>query len=177
MKKSGLDLDYEQIRERIEKEKAGIKPSVWAQRVGVAPNVVSNVHGKTRQNPSLEYIIYVAKATKRPVEYYLWGEDEKKKSELHIADPDPEVAELLEQARGVLKSGNQVAFEALKHNIRYFNQAVAAEKRVEELENSHRELEKKMDNVLEMLTVDKEKDQKPDQKKIVAKKKGKEQKT
>lgn len=51
-----------------------------------------------------------------------------------LADEDPEVAELLEGARRVLKSGNPVAFDALERNIRYFDHAVATEKRLESLE-------------------------------------------
>ena len=46
------------------------------------------------------------------------------------ADEDPEVAELLEGARRVLKSGNPIAFDALERNIRYFDHAVAVEKRL-----------------------------------------------
>lgn len=51
-----------------------------------------------------------------------------------ISDEDPEVADLLEGARRVLKSGNPVAFDALERNIRYFDHAVATEKRLEAVE-------------------------------------------
>lgn len=49
-------------------------------------------------------------------------------------DEDPAVAELLEGARRVLKSGNPVAFDALERNIRYFDHAVASEKRLQAVE-------------------------------------------
>ncbi len=46
-------------------------------------------------------------------------------------DPDPEIAELMEGARRVLTSGNHIAFDALERNIRYFDHAIAAEKRAD----------------------------------------------
>lgn len=49
-------------------------------------------------------------------------------------DEDPAVAELLEGARRVLKSGNPIAFDALERNIRYFDHAVASEKRLQAVE-------------------------------------------
>ena len=106
------------------------KPSKWAARVGVSPNVVSNIHGKTKQNPSLEYIIAVSKATSTSMEFLLWGG----KEDAPILDEDPEIAELLDGARKVLTSGNPIAFDALERNIRYFAHAVATEKRMEILE-------------------------------------------
>jgi transcriptional regulator with XRE-family HTH domain len=51
-----------------------------------------------------------------------------------IIDEDPAVAELLEGARRVLKSGNPIAFDALERNIRYFDHAVASEKRLQAVE-------------------------------------------
>jgi len=41
----------------------------------------------------------------------------------------------LEQARVVLKSGNQVAFDALERNIRYFAHTIENERRFEEIES------------------------------------------
>lgn len=75
--KIDLGLDYEAILERINLEKEGVKPGAWANRVGVSINIVSNVHGKTKQRPSLEYIIAVSKATEKPVDYFLWGDEER----------------------------------------------------------------------------------------------------
>lgn len=69
-----INLDFDAILQRIEQEKEGIKPGEWAKRIGVRPNIVSNVHGKIRQKPSLEYIVAVSMATGRSVDYYLFGE-------------------------------------------------------------------------------------------------------
>lgn len=49
-------------------------------------------------------------------------------------EDDPEIVELLEKAQRVLKSGNPVAFDALERNIRYFDHAVAVEKRLDMVE-------------------------------------------
>ena len=57
-----------------------------------------------------------------------------------IVDEDPAVAELLEGARRVLKSGNPIAFDALERNIRYFDHAVASEKRLMAVEAKLEEL-------------------------------------
>ena len=78
MKKIDLQLNFDAIRERIELEKKCFKPGAWAEMVGVSVNVVSNVHGKTKQNPSLEYIIAVAKVTGKSVDYFLWGTESEK---------------------------------------------------------------------------------------------------
>ncbi len=73
MSKIDLNLDFNAIRKRIDEEKKDIKPSVWAKKVGVSRNVVTNIHGKVKQKPSLEYIVAVSIATDKSVEYYLWG--------------------------------------------------------------------------------------------------------
>lgn len=82
MSKIDLNLDFDAIRERIDKEKHGIKPSIWADKVGVSRNVVTNIHGSVKQKPSLEYIVAVSKATNKSVDYYLWGTKETNKPEL-----------------------------------------------------------------------------------------------
>ncbi|WP_321495596.1 hypothetical protein [uncultured Desulfobacter sp.] len=77
MKKFGLNLDFDAIRERIEKDKDRYKPGTWAEMVGVSLNVVSNIHGKSKRNPSLEYIVAVSLATGKSVDHYLWGDKNK----------------------------------------------------------------------------------------------------
>ncbi len=74
MSKINLNLDFDAIRERIDKEKEGLKPSFWADKVGVSRNVITNIHGSIKQKPSLEYIVAVSVATSKSIEYYLWGE-------------------------------------------------------------------------------------------------------
>lgn len=117
MKKIDLNLDYGAIRKRIEKKKDRLKPSEWAEKIGVARNVVSNIHGKTNQPPSLEYIIAVSRATGKAIEYFLWG------LESYLCE-DIEIVGLLEATKQILKSGNQMASDALRRNIEYFSQAV-----------------------------------------------------
>ncbi|MCG8640590.1 MAG: hypothetical protein MI862_12695 [Desulfobacterales bacterium] len=73
MSKIDLKLDFDAILGRINLDKKGLKPSVWADMLGVSRNIVTNVHGKIKQKPSLEYIVAVSKATGKSVDYYLWG--------------------------------------------------------------------------------------------------------
>lgn len=74
MIKLDTSWDYEKIRQRIELDMAGHKPADWARKVGVRINVVSNVHGKSQRNPSMLYVLAVARATGKPPEWYLYGE-------------------------------------------------------------------------------------------------------
>ncbi len=70
-----LQLNFEDIRRRIETERNAYKHGSWAKFVGVPSNIVSNIHGKVQQKPSFPYIISVARATGKSVDYYLWGDD------------------------------------------------------------------------------------------------------
>lgn len=63
-------------------------------------------------------------------------------------DPDPEVAALMEGARRVLTSCNHVAFRALEQNIRYFDHAIAAEKRADETEKKITDMEKNFEEAM-----------------------------
>jgi hypothetical protein len=68
----------------------GYSRTEWANKVGVRINVVSNIHGaNARQNPSLNYILAVSVATRKPMDYFLWGRVSYIPSEL----PDPMVKE------------------------------------------------------------------------------------
>ena len=49
-------------------------------------------------------------------------------------DSDPDIADLLKAARRVLKSENQVAFDALERNIRYFDHSIKTENRLKAIE-------------------------------------------
>jgi len=52
----------------------GYSRTAWADKIGVKINVVSNIHSaKARQNPSLNYILAVSLATRKPMDYFLWG--------------------------------------------------------------------------------------------------------
>lgn len=84
MKKGNLELNlnFNEIRKRIELDKNQYKPGAWANKVGVSVNVVSNIHGKTQQKPSLEYIIAVSIATGKSVDYYLWGKGQEQNNQM-----------------------------------------------------------------------------------------------
>lgn len=60
--------------------------------------------------------------------------------EPHALDPDPEIADLMKGAQRVLTSGNPIAFDALERNIRYFDHAIAAEKRADEMAKEIQEM-------------------------------------
>ena len=66
---------------------------------------------------------------------YIVGQGEQS-----VLDPDPEIADLMEGARRVLTSGNHIAFDALERNIRYFDHAIAAEKRADEMAKEIQEM-------------------------------------
>ncbi len=96
MKKIYLEIDYEAVKRRLEKEMEGYSRTDWAEKVGVKINVVSNIHSaRGKQNPSLSYILAVSVATGKSMEYYLWGGDFYKPSNPPIpmakesGQPDP----------------------------------------------------------------------------------------
>lgn len=90
MKNIYVDIDFKKVLQRIEKEMEGYSRTEWANKVGVKINVVSNIHGaNARQNPSLNYILAVSVATRKPMDYFIWGRAPYIPSEL----PDPMVKE------------------------------------------------------------------------------------
>ena len=61
MKNACVDIDFNEVLQRIEKEMEGYSRTEWANKVGVKINVVSNIHGaNARQKPSLNYILAVS---------------------------------------------------------------------------------------------------------------------
>lgn len=95
-----LQLNFEDIRKRIEIEKEAHKQGSWAKFVGVPSNIVSNIHGKIQQNPSFPYIISVALATGKSVDYYLWGEDTEK---IITQQPPDNIAKIIVEHQGIVK--------------------------------------------------------------------------
>ena len=74
MKNAYVDIDFNEVLQRIEKEMEGYFRTEWANKVGVKINVVSNIHGaNASQKPSLNYILAVSMATRKPMDYLLWG--------------------------------------------------------------------------------------------------------
>lgn len=84
MKNAYVDIDFNEVLQRIEKEMEGYSRTEWANKVGVKINVVSNIHGaNARQNPSLNYILAVSVATRKTMDYFLWGRSSYISDELH----------------------------------------------------------------------------------------------
>ena len=73
-------LDFDAVKVRIEEFKNRFRPSEWAKMIGVSANVVSNIHGKTGQKPSMEYITYVSMATGKSIDYFLLGREPEPES-------------------------------------------------------------------------------------------------
>lgn len=53
---------------------------------------------------------------------------------------DPRIESLLQAVKRILVSGNQMAYDALENNIRYFDHAVAAEQRLCALEEEQKRI-------------------------------------
>ena len=83
MKKINVDINFKKVLRRIEKEMEGYSRTAWAEKVGVKINVVSNIHSaNAKQNPSLNYILAVSVATRKPMDYFLWGRSSYQPSDL-----------------------------------------------------------------------------------------------
>jgi transcriptional regulator with XRE-family HTH domain len=78
---------------------------------------------------------------------YIYGEEKAA-----ALEADPEIADLIEGARRVLKSGNAVAFDALERNIRYFDFAIQQEKDMAEQKKKLSEMEKRLSALEEKKT-------------------------
>lgn len=90
-----------------------------------------------KAKPAAETIANLLRHTDIDIRWLLTGEGAIYISSSGEGGPtgeDPEIIELLEGAKRVLKSGNPIAFDALERNIRYFDHAVAVEERLRETE-------------------------------------------
>jgi FtsZ-binding cell division protein ZapB len=152
MKKINLKLNFKEIVSRIDNEikYQELKPAEWAAKVGVTTNIVSNIHGKTGQNPSLEYIIAVSRATGKSIEYYLYGNDlykntDDNKKMIHESaglftakEQTSALGQAVDMLATVLGSGDRVFVQALMSNLIAFSEAVNTRKnqdqRIENLE-------------------------------------------
>ena len=145
--KIDLDFDFGEIRERIERDFRGKYNQVeWANNVKVTQGLVSNVHKKDknkRSNPSLEYVIAVARFTGKPVEWYLYGTpaEQEKQQEVVKADLDSERPEFCgtewteedilycKQLKRILDSKHPVIIPMLVSNLAAFEHLVNEEKK------------------------------------------------
>lgn len=138
-----LSLKYDEIRDRIEADMVHFKKYEWAEHVKVSQSLVSNVHKKEgkegkRVNPSLEYIIAVARVTGKPVEWYLYGTPPESRAvqkaveaEVECTTPenrcpvkcDDDLRELCAKVKEIIDSSWSYS-GALKQNIDSFHEAV-----------------------------------------------------
>lgn len=143
MSKIDLSLEFDKIRRRIEDDQKEFKPSEWAKRIGVSKNVVTNIHGATRQRPSLEYIVAVSRFTGKPIEWYLYGTpaEQEKQQEVVKADLDSERPEFCgtewteedilycKQLKRILDSKHPVIIPMLVSNLAALEHLVKEEKK------------------------------------------------
>jgi hypothetical protein len=74
MKKINLELNYDEIRRRVEIDKAHYSVGDWAKLIGCSSSSISNIHSKKcTVKPSLEYVVAVSRVTRKPAEWYLYG--------------------------------------------------------------------------------------------------------
>lgn len=83
-------------------------------------------------------------------------------------EQDPEITDLIEGARRVLKSGNAVAFDALERNIRYFDFAIQQEKDMAEQKKKLSEMEKRLSALEEKKSCEKPTEEEQSSRKKVA---------
>jgi transcriptional regulator with XRE-family HTH domain len=112
---------------KIRKEK-GLSQQALADALSTAPGYISEIE-KGKKKPGSDFLSKLKRVFGINIDWFLTGDELPIDGQLPI-DDDPEIAELLEGARRVLKSGNPIAFDALERNIRYFDHAVAVEKRL-----------------------------------------------
>lgn len=151
MSKIKLDLDYAEIRKRIELAKADMKPSLWAKNLTISKNIVTNIHGETKQNPSIEYIVLVANFTGKPIEWYLYGKPAQQ-NDISLVQDEPtkqygndtpgflcgckkETIEACKDVKEIFESDNDEVADALSANIKVFKHTVKQDKRITKLEN------------------------------------------
>lgn len=133
MSRINININFDLVRDRIDLDLKGYKRAEWARQVGVSKNVVTNIHGSTKQKPSLEYIVAVSIFTRKPVDYYLWG---TKDQEIKVKTP-----EVIKRAKQILTSGNSNAATMLEMHINQLESIIEAEKERDELKRKVSQLE------------------------------------
>jgi transcriptional regulator with XRE-family HTH domain len=123
------------------RDKTGLNGTVFANNIGITQGYLSDIENY-KQAPSKTLLLAISFIYNTSTEWLKTGEGEmvRKFGVDEVAggvapynkvekplDDDPMVAELLEAARKVLKSGNRVAVEALDRNIRYFAHTIEVE--------------------------------------------------
>jgi len=156
MSKIDLSLDFDEIRERIDLDRVAYKPTEWAKFVGVSKNIVTNIHGNTRQKPSLEYVVAVARSVGKPIEWYLFGDSSCATSSADSSDFmngwTQEVKTACGLVKEIIESGDKIIVPALLTSLPAMRAAVEGnrgleekkmyERRIRELERDVRRLQK-----------------------------------
>lgn len=126
MKIIDLSLDYDQIRKRIEIDKAQYKVAKWAEITGNSRNVISNIHGKSgKHKPSLQYIIAVAKATGKPIEWYLYGLEAPITGKCPICgDWTDEVREACRKLQEIMESGDEETKSTILGTLNVYRRSI-----------------------------------------------------
>ncbi len=141
MKKIDLGLDFDEIRKRIEIDIGQLKPGKWAKLIGLSPQNISNIHGEARKNqPSLQYIIAVAKHTGKPIEWYLYGREWHQCK--FCGDMTDEIKDVCKKVKDIVKSGRPVIIQALRSNIDAFEDNVKQAETIRKLEENVNHLKK-----------------------------------
>ncbi len=136
MSRIKINVDFDLVRDRINDYYKRYKPAEWAKNIGVSKNVVSNIHGATKQKPSLEYIVAVSIFTRKSVDYYLWGNKDKG---LAVSPP-----KLIQRASKILTSGNSNAATTLETHINQLEAIIKADKEQDELKRKISRLEQEI---------------------------------
>ncbi|MBE9482013.1 MAG: helix-turn-helix domain-containing protein [Bacteroidetes bacterium] len=144
------------IIDRILKYK-GFKTDIkLAKHWKVAPTTITS--WRTRNSIPFKKIIAFCEDEGVSLDYIFTGkykitQKTKTEGEMQVAEEasiykveneDPEIVELLEGARKVLKSGNQVAYDALERNIRYFSHTIETEKELKIIKSRLEVIEKRL---------------------------------
>lgn len=165
----------QEYAERLAKRrtKLGYTQQIISDLTGIGLKTIQNYESGAW--PKGDYAIALSKALKCSLDWLLLGEgpeppdpgEEKqetenalynkvempppKKEDRGYLDDDPRVADLLEVARLVLKSGNEVAFDALERNIRYFYHAIKSEKYLQGVESRISNMEGDISQIKKLL--------------------------
>lgn len=145
MKKIDLGLNFDEIRKRIEIDKSQYKSGEWAKKIGLSKQNISNIHGeKGKNDPSLQYIIAVARTTGKSIEWYLYGEDEPTKKETPAQPPNrrsyDKNAEMANAVKYIMETFSSDDMEK-KVFLKAFIDAVSMKDRVNELEKKVKKME------------------------------------
>ena len=133
------------------RKEAGLTQSQLAKKLNVKQSTISKVESGSKQvdagimNALIE-IFHI------DINWLISGNGQSKTNAMcnpQALDPDPEISDLMEGARRVLTSGNPIAFDALERNIRYFDHAIAAEKRADKAEEKIQKMEENMDFIMQ----------------------------